>query len=96
MSATDFLGTALCTKFHTQFQVPMYPIIVQDTSLSRVWFKQDDEFLLPKANLSFEFVRLVIRVWEYKWLFNFATVLPEICQSHRSWCGVFVIVCPCC
>lgn len=35
---------------------PMYPIIVQDTSLSRVWFKQDDEFLLPKANLSFEFV----------------------------------------
>ncbi|XP_069679683.1 insulin-degrading enzyme isoform X2 [Periplaneta americana] len=35
---------------------PQYPIIVQDTPLSRVWFKQDDEFLLPKANLSFEFV----------------------------------------
>ncbi|KAJ9600258.1 hypothetical protein L9F63_009434, partial [Diploptera punctata] len=35
---------------------PVYPTIIQDTSLSRVWFKQDDEFLLPKANLSFEFV----------------------------------------
>lgn len=35
---------------------PDHPIIIQNTSLSRVWFKQDDEFLLPKANLSFEFV----------------------------------------
>ncbi|XP_033611295.1 insulin-degrading enzyme-like [Cryptotermes secundus] len=35
---------------------PTYPVIVQDTPLSRVWFKQDNEFLLPKANLSFEFV----------------------------------------
>lgn len=35
---------------------PVYPFIIQDTSLSRVWFKQDNEFLLPKANLSFEFV----------------------------------------
>lgn len=33
-----------------------YPVIIQDTPLTRVWFKQDDEFLLPKANLSFEFV----------------------------------------
>ncbi|XP_021926557.1 insulin-degrading enzyme isoform X2 [Zootermopsis nevadensis] len=35
---------------------PLYPVIIQDTPLFRVWFKQDDEFLLPKANLSFEFV----------------------------------------
>ncbi|GLH05411.1 SFRICE_018075 [Gryllus bimaculatus] len=33
-----------------------YPSIIQDTALTRVWFKQDDEFLLPKANVSFEFV----------------------------------------
>ncbi|KAG8226944.1 hypothetical protein J437_LFUL004662 [Ladona fulva] len=32
-----------------------FPAIIQDTPLSRVWFKQDDEFLLPKANISFEF-----------------------------------------
>ncbi|XP_012261292.2 insulin-degrading enzyme isoform X2 [Athalia rosae] len=33
-----------------------FPIIIEDTALVRVWFKQDDEFLLPKANLSFDFV----------------------------------------
>jgi len=33
-----------------------YPVVIKDTPLTRVWFKQDDEFLLPKANLSFEFV----------------------------------------
>jgi len=45
-----------------QFQAPVYPITVQDTPLCRVWFKQDDEFLLPKANLNFEFVRSVSHV----------------------------------
>ncbi|XP_049939528.1 insulin-degrading enzyme [Schistocerca serialis cubense] len=35
---------------------PEHPTIIQNTPLTRVWFKQDDEFLLPKANLSFEFV----------------------------------------
>lgn len=33
-----------------------YPVIIKNTPLSRVWFKQDDEFLLPKANISLEFV----------------------------------------
>ncbi|XP_018331415.1 insulin-degrading enzyme [Agrilus planipennis] len=33
-----------------------HPAIVQDTALTRVWFKQDDKFLLPKANLLFDFV----------------------------------------
>ncbi|XP_046427439.1 insulin-degrading enzyme isoform X1 [Neodiprion fabricii] len=33
-----------------------FPVIIEDTALMRVWFKQDDEFLLPKANLSFDFV----------------------------------------
>ena len=27
-----------------------------DTPTTRVWYKQDDEFLLPKANLKFEFI----------------------------------------
>lgn len=43
--------------YYFLFKAPDHPIIIQNTSLSRVWFKQDDEFLLPKANLSFEFVR---------------------------------------
>lgn len=33
-----------------------YPVIIQDTALTRVWFKQDDKFRLPKANVMFDFV----------------------------------------
>ncbi|CAG9815290.1 unnamed protein product [Phaedon cochleariae] len=36
--------------------VTEFPIIIEDTPLTRVWFKQDDQFLLPKANLMFDFV----------------------------------------
>ncbi|XP_019877386.1 insulin-degrading enzyme isoform X4 [Aethina tumida] len=36
--------------------VTEYPVIIQDTALSRIWFKQDDKFLLPKANVMFDFV----------------------------------------
>ena len=31
-----------------------FPSIIKETSLSRVWFKQDDEYLLPKATINFE------------------------------------------
>ena len=30
------------------------PSVIYDSSLSRVWFKQDDEYLLPKASLKFQ------------------------------------------
>ncbi|KAI4475823.1 hypothetical protein M0802_015013 [Mischocyttarus mexicanus] len=33
-----------------------YPIIIEDTPYLRVWFKQDDEYLVPKANIMFNFV----------------------------------------
>ncbi|KAF5280052.1 hypothetical protein FQA39_LY18167 [Lamprigera yunnana] len=33
-----------------------HPTIVQDTVLTRVWFKQDDKYLLPKTNIMFDFV----------------------------------------
>ncbi|KAL3284944.1 hypothetical protein HHI36_019075 [Cryptolaemus montrouzieri] len=32
------------------------PMIIRDTALTRVWFKQDDVYKLPKANLMFDFV----------------------------------------
>lgn len=32
---------------------------LQDTAMSKVWFKQDDKFFLPKACLNFEFFRCV-------------------------------------
>lgn len=42
---------------NVDLQCSEFPRIIQDTSLTRVWFKQDDKFLLPKADLKFDFVR---------------------------------------
>ncbi|XP_066457093.1 insulin-degrading enzyme isoform X2 [Eleutherodactylus coqui] len=32
-----------------------YPALLKDTAMSKLWFKQDDKFFLPKACLNFEF-----------------------------------------
>uniref|UniRef100_A0A8C5L6T5 Insulin degrading enzyme n=1 Tax=Jaculus jaculus TaxID=51337 RepID=A0A8C5L6T5_JACJA len=32
-----------------------YPALIKDTAMSKLWFKQDDKFFLPKACLNFEF-----------------------------------------
>ncbi|XP_038140028.1 insulin-degrading enzyme [Cyprinodon tularosa] len=34
---------------------PSIPTLIKDTAMSKVWFKQDDKFFLPKACLNFEF-----------------------------------------
>ncbi|MGH0158734.1 UNVERIFIED_CONTAM: hypothetical protein FKN15_052350 [Acipenser sinensis] len=34
---------------------PSSPSLIKDTAMSKVWFKQDDKFFLPKACLNFEF-----------------------------------------
>uniref|UniRef100_A0A3Q1BPU8 Insulin-degrading enzyme n=1 Tax=Amphiprion ocellaris TaxID=80972 RepID=A0A3Q1BPU8_AMPOC len=34
---------------------PLVPTLIKDTAMSKVWFKQDDKFFLPKACLNFEF-----------------------------------------
>ncbi|TRY55890.1 hypothetical protein DNTS_029134 [Danionella cerebrum] len=34
---------------------PTAPTLIKDTAMSKVWFKQDDKFFLPKACLNFEF-----------------------------------------
>lgn len=36
-----------------------YPSLIKDTAMSKLWFKQDDKFFLPKACLNFEFFRYV-------------------------------------
>uniref|UniRef100_A0A8D0AT95 Insulin-degrading enzyme n=1 Tax=Sander lucioperca TaxID=283035 RepID=A0A8D0AT95_SANLU len=38
---------------------PSVPALIKDTAMSKVWFKQDDKFFLPKACLNFEFFRCV-------------------------------------
>ncbi|XP_077297862.1 insulin-degrading enzyme-like [Arctopsyche grandis] len=37
-----------------------YPMIVYDTPLMRVWYKQDDEYFLPKMNTFFRFVSPIV------------------------------------
>ncbi|XP_014603217.1 PREDICTED: insulin-degrading enzyme isoform X1 [Polistes canadensis] len=37
-----------------------YPVIIEDTPLLRVWFKQDDEYLVPKANIMLNFVSPIV------------------------------------
>ncbi|KOC58791.1 Insulin-degrading enzyme, partial [Habropoda laboriosa] len=37
--------------------ITKFPVIIEDTPLLRLWFKQDDEFLVPRANLFIDFVR---------------------------------------
>ncbi|XP_059421799.1 insulin-degrading enzyme isoform X1 [Carassius carassius] len=34
---------------------PSVPALIKDTAMSKVWFKQDDKYFLPKACLNFEF-----------------------------------------
>ncbi|CAK9808752.1 Insulin-degrading enzyme [Anthophora quadrimaculata] len=36
--------------------ITKFPMIIEDTPLLRLWFKQDDEFFVPKANLFINFV----------------------------------------
>lgn len=37
------------------FQIKETPIIIKNTRFVRMWFKQDDQFLIPKANLQINF-----------------------------------------
>lgn len=51
----EFIPTEFDIKLDNSI-VEKFPTIIEDSPLMRVWFKQDDEFLLPKANLTFDFV----------------------------------------
>ncbi|XP_012541828.2 insulin-degrading enzyme isoform X2 [Monomorium pharaonis] len=50
----EFIPTTFDIK--PQTNVEKFPIIVTDTSFVRLWYKKDDEFLVPKARMIFDFV----------------------------------------
>nr|CAD7434187.1 unnamed protein product [Timema monikensis] len=52
----EFIPTNFSLAAREEGELPTHPTVIQDTPLARVWFKQDDQFLLPKANVSLEFV----------------------------------------
>lgn len=51
----DFIPTKFDIK-PAEGNITKFPEIINNTPLIRLWFKQDDEFLVPKANLSVDFV----------------------------------------
>ncbi|XP_015116960.1 insulin-degrading enzyme isoform X2 [Diachasma alloeum] len=55
-SKNEFIPTAFEIKANENSHIDKFPVIIEDNPFMRVWFKQDDEFLLPKVNLTFDFV----------------------------------------
>ena len=61
------------------------PIILRDSKMTRLWYRQDDQFKLPKACINVQFTRLVLII-----IFNKVTSLS--CQrlasmtSLQGWC----------
>ncbi|XP_011312074.1 insulin-degrading enzyme, partial [Fopius arisanus] len=52
----EFIPTSFEIKTIDRSSIEKFPVIIEDNPFMRVWFKQDDEFLLPKVNLTFDFV----------------------------------------
>ncbi|KAJ8667813.1 hypothetical protein QAD02_009476 [Eretmocerus hayati] len=50
----EFIPTKFEIKPHDK--VDKFPVISEVTPFVRMWFKQDDEFLVPKATMTFDFV----------------------------------------
>ncbi|KYQ54449.1 Insulin-degrading enzyme, partial [Trachymyrmex zeteki] len=50
----EFIATTFDIK--PQTNVEKFPIILEDTSFIRLWYKKDDEFLVPRARMNFHFV----------------------------------------
>ncbi|XP_071641482.1 insulin-degrading enzyme-like isoform X1 [Temnothorax longispinosus] len=50
----EFIATTFDIK--PQTKVEKFPIILEDTSFVRLWYKKDDEFLVPRARMIFDFV----------------------------------------
>ena len=87
---TDF---ELCERDTCDVKVPS---VIQDTPLSRVWFKQDDEYLLPKASLNFEIMSEVayenptsanlnyLFVQLFKGMLQYMSNLQNYCFTSRN------------
>ncbi|KAL3863624.1 hypothetical protein ACJMK2_005374 [Sinanodonta woodiana] len=49
----EFIPTNFDLSIRDQ-EIPLVPEVIKDTSMTRLWFRQDDKFLMPKAFASFE------------------------------------------
>ncbi|XP_025073712.1 insulin-degrading enzyme-like [Pogonomyrmex barbatus] len=53
-SKNEFIATKFDIKPETNIET--FPIILEDTSFIRLWYKKDNEFLVPKTRMIFDFV----------------------------------------
>ncbi|XP_077297928.1 insulin-degrading enzyme-like [Arctopsyche grandis] len=67
-----------------------YPTIVYDTPLMRVWYKQDDEYFLPKMNTFFEFVSPISNSDPLNYSLNslFISLLEDSLNEHTHAAGL--------
>ncbi|XP_012215276.2 insulin-degrading enzyme isoform X1 [Linepithema humile] len=54
-SKNEFIATKFDIKSN-ETNVEKFPIIIEDTPYVRLWYKKDDEFLVPRARMIFDFV----------------------------------------
>lgn len=53
-SKNSFIPSNLSLINHKSTDLPKFPRLIQSTPLTRLWYKEDTKFLLPKAYLRFE------------------------------------------
>ncbi|XP_012283502.1 insulin-degrading enzyme isoform X2 [Orussus abietinus] len=78
----EFIPTKFDIKPHDS--VDKFPVIIEDTPLFRVWFKQDDEFLVPKATLTFNFVSPLVYIdpHSYNHTYMFVQLLRDSLNEY--------------
>ncbi|EZA60071.1 insulin-degrading enzyme isoform X2 [Ooceraea biroi] len=54
-ASNEFIADKFDIKSH-EANVDKFPTIIEDTPFVRLWFKKDDEFLVPRAKMIFDFV----------------------------------------
>ena len=53
-SKNSFIPSNLSLINHKSTDLPKFPRLIQSTPLTRLWYKEDTKFILPKAYLRFE------------------------------------------
>ncbi|KAK0157501.1 hypothetical protein PV328_011241 [Microctonus aethiopoides] len=56
----EFIPTNFDIKADEDSEIDEYPVIIEDNQLMRVWFKQDDEYWVPKVCSYFDFASPLI------------------------------------
>ncbi|KAK0078471.1 hypothetical protein PV325_002451, partial [Microctonus aethiopoides] len=56
----EFIPTNFDIKAYENSAIDKYPVIIEDNELMRVWFKQDEEYCVPKVYSYFDFASPLI------------------------------------